>query len=102
MLERGRSGGTSPLPEPTRRIVFCESWNGSSPRYTRAAFWARGPVTLRLTTRAPVRTAVSVDGRQVVRREVAAPVRIGVGSAGWHLIGVRVPRTDRGLQVRVG
>ena len=44
MLERGRSGGSSPVAEPSKRVVFCEGWHGGSPRYRHAAFWARGQI----------------------------------------------------------
>ena len=54
MLERGRAGGSSPVPEPGKRVVFCEGWNGGSPRYRHAAFWARGPVRVGLSSRRPV------------------------------------------------
>jgi hypothetical protein len=101
MLERGRSGDASPVPEPTRRVVFCEGWNGRSPRYRHAAFWARGPVRVGLTTRNPVRTTLSVDRKPVRSLRVTRPatVRLAAGS-GWHLIGVDVDRADRGLRVR--
>jgi len=99
MLERGRSGGTSPVPEPSRRIVFCENWKRSSPRYSHAAFWARGPVRLQLTARDPVRTAVTVDGEPVYTRRVASPVVIKPGSNGWHLVGIDTASTANGLRV---
>ena len=41
MLERGHSGGSSPVAEPARRVVFCAGWNGGSPRYRHAAFWVK-------------------------------------------------------------
>ncbi|HSC51350.1 MAG TPA: hypothetical protein VLD16_13895, partial [Gaiellaceae bacterium] len=101
MLERGRSGGSSPVPEPTARVVFCEGWSARSPRYRHAALWARGRVRLVLTTRRPVRTVLSLDGRTVDRRVVAGPVAVGLGGPGWHLVGVDVARADRGLRVAV-
>jgi hypothetical protein len=99
MLERGRSGGSSPVPEPSRRIVFCEGWNGSSPRHTHAAFWAEGPVRLRLTTRKPVRATVTVDGRRVHEERLTHPAEAVVGSRGWHLVGLDVASTANGLRV---
>ena len=102
MLERGRSGGTSPVPEPTRRIVFCDGWNGASPRYSRAAFWAKGPVRLGLSTRKPVRTVVTVDGRQVHTQRVTSPIVVRVSSSGWHLVGVEVASAANGLRVLPG
>jgi hypothetical protein len=100
MLERGRAGATPPAAEPTQRIVFCEGWDGRSPRYRHAAFWARGAVRMRLTTRDPVRTTVSIDRKPIrllqVRSAVALRVRTGPG---WHVIGIDVDRADRGLTV---
>ena len=101
MLERGRSGGSSPVPEPTRRVVFCEGWNGSSPRYSHAAFWARGPVRLRLQARKPVRVVVTVDGRRVHEERVTHPVEGRVGSSGWHLVGIDAASAANGLRVGV-
>jgi hypothetical protein len=98
MLERGRSGGTSPVPEPTKRIVFCEGWNGHAPRYTHAAFWAKGPITLQLSTRAPVRAVVTVDGKPVSSVRVTGPTIVRAGSSGWHLIGLDPASTANGLR----
>jgi hypothetical protein len=101
MLERGRAAGASPVPEPAKRIVFCQGWNGRSPAYSRAAFWARGPVSVGLTTRRPVRTTISVDQRRVYSLRVTKPfsVRVAAGP-GWHLIGIDVRSAANGLQVR--
>ena len=74
MLERGRSGGSSPVAEPSKRVVFCAGWHGGSPRYRHAAFWARGQVRVRLTTREPVRVTLSIDGRPVHSLRVAKPL----------------------------
>jgi len=102
MLERGRRGGSAPVAEPTRRVLFCEGWNGRSPRYRHAAFWARGPVRVNLTTRDPVRTTLSVDRKPVHSLRVTRPVTVPPATgSGWHLIGVDVDRADRGLRVRV-
>jgi hypothetical protein len=101
MLERGRSGGASPVPEPGRRVVFCEGWQGGSPRYRHAAFWARGQVGVRLTTRDPVHVTLTVKERPVHSLRVTDPVSIRIGRAGWWLIGVDVDRADRGLRVTV-
>ena len=100
MLERGRPAAPSPIAEPDRRIVLCEGWNGRSPRYRHAAFWARGPVRIRLTTRDPVHTSVSVDRRPVRALRVSVPVSVRVTTGpGWHVIGIDVDRADRGLRV---
>jgi hypothetical protein len=99
MLERGRTGGSPPVGEPTRTIVFCEGWNGRSPRFRHAAFWARGPVALRLTTREPVHARLSVDRRATRSLHVTGPVTVRLGAPGWHLIGVDVHRADRGLKL---
>ena len=99
-LERGRSGGTSPVAEPTRSIIFCEGWNGRSPRYRHAAFWSRGPIRMQLTARAPVSTTISVDRNPVRSLRISSPVALSPPTgAGWHLIGVDVDRADRGLRV---
>jgi hypothetical protein len=99
MLERGRSGGSSPVPEPTRKVVFCEGWSGSSPRYRHAAFWADGPIRLRLTARKPVRVVVTVDGRRVHQERLTHPAESRVGSSGWHLVGLDVASAANGLRV---
>ena len=100
MLERGESAASSPVPEPTRRIVFCEGWSGRSPRYRHAAFWTRGPVRVRLRTRDPVSTTLSVDRKSIRSLRVTAPVSVRLATGpGWHVIGVDVDRADRGLRV---
>lgn len=99
MLERGRAGGSPPVPEPTRRVVFCEGWDGSSPRYSHAALWARGRTPLLLTSRRPVSTSISVDGDPVVSRRITRPTLLQVGGPGWHLIGVDVRGAAAGLRV---
>jgi hypothetical protein len=100
MLARGRPAAESPLPEPTRRIVFCEGWNGRSPRYRHAAFWARGPVRIDLTTRDPVRTRVTVDRRPARSLRVTGPTALRIFTdTGWHVVGIDVDRADRGLRV---
>ena len=101
ITERGRSGGTSPVPEPTRRVVFCEGWNGASPRYSHAAFWARGPILLQLSTRKPVRTVVTVDRKPVQTQRVTSPTVVRVGSSGWHLVGIDAASAANGLRVLV-
>jgi hypothetical protein len=99
MLAR-RPAGPAPVPEPTRAVVFCQGWKGRSPRYRHAAFWAHESLRISLTTQAPVRTTFSVDGRPVWTLRVTKPValRLPLG-AGWHLIGVDVVRSDRGLRL---
>ena len=101
MLARGRSGGVSPVPQPTRRVVFCEGWKEASPRYRHAALWVRGRAKLALQTRHPVRTTVSLDGRTVFSRRLTDRATFGLGGSGWHRVGVDVRRADRGLRVRV-
>jgi hypothetical protein len=101
MLERGRSGGTAPVAEPARRVVFCAGWKGGSPRYRHAAFWARGQVRVRLTSREPVRVTLSLGHRPVHSLRVTRPVAIRIARAGWWLVGVDVARADRGLRVAV-
>jgi hypothetical protein len=100
MLERGRSGGSSPVAEPGRRVVFCEGWRGGSPRFRHAALWARGQVRLHLTTREPVRVTLSIKGTSRTLH-VTEPVSVRIGRAGWWPIGVDVQRADRGLRVSV-
>jgi hypothetical protein len=98
-LERGRVGGGSPVDEPTRRVVFCEGWNGPSPRHRHGALWAKGPVRLRLTTQKPLRVTVTVDGRRVDERRVVRPVVVRAGARGWHLIGLDLASAANGLRV---
>jgi hypothetical protein len=102
MLERGRRGGTAPVAEPVQPLVFCEGWQGRSPRYRHAALWARGSrLELILSARAPVRVRLSVDGRQIRSLQLVSGNRIGLplGRAGWHRVGVDVARADRGLRL---
>ena len=102
MLERGHSGGSSPVAEPARRVVFCAGWNGGSPRYRHAAFWTRGQVRVRLSTQRPVRVRLSLGpGAAVHSLRVTKPVSVRIGRAGWWLVGVDVTRADRGLRVSV-
>jgi hypothetical protein len=101
MLERGRSGGSPPVAEPTSHVVFCEGWRGGSPRFRHAALWVHGRVLFHLTTRRPVRVTLSLDRRPVRSLRVTEPATVRIGRAGWWLIGVDVPRADRGLRVSV-
>jgi hypothetical protein len=101
-LGRGRAAAPPPVPEPHARLVFCPEWNGPSPRYRHGAFWARGSrLEVVLTTRDPVRTTFSVDGRRVRSIRVVVGNRLGVplGRSGWHLVGVDLRRSDRGLRL---
>jgi hypothetical protein len=101
MLARGRPAAASPVPEPTRSIVFCEGWKGRSPSHRHAAFWARRPVSVRLTTRDPVSATVTVDRRAVRSLRVTGPVLLHVPAGpGWHVIGIDVNRADRGLHAQ--
>jgi hypothetical protein len=100
MLERGRSGGSSPVPEPRKRVVFCEGWREGSPSYRHAAFWARGPVRVRLSTRDPVRLKLSLHGQAVRALRVTKPTSIRLAGTAWRLVYVDVNRADRGLRVR--
>ena len=101
-LARHRRLGPAPVPEPARDVVFCESWRGRSPRHRHAALWARGSaLRVSLTTRAPDRTTFTVGGRVAASVRVTRPtsVRVPLGGPGWHLVGVDVARTDRGLRL---
>jgi hypothetical protein len=100
-FERGRGGGASPVAEPTSRVIFCEGWDGGSPRYRHAALWAKGPVRLRLRTQKPVRVTVTVDGRRVDARRVTRPVVVRTSRPGWHLIGVDLASAANGLRVEL-
>jgi hypothetical protein len=102
MLERGRSGGTSPVPEPTRRVVYCENWSRSSPRYSRAALWVRGAGRLELSTRKPLRTTITAGGRTLFSRQLLPTEHptVALPGGGWKLVRVHAERTDRGLKVR--
>jgi hypothetical protein len=99
---QGRPASPPAVAEPAARIVFCPEWVGRSPRYRHGAFWARGSrLQVLLTTRDPVRATFTVDGRRVRSRRVVAPVRVTVplGRSGWHLVGVDLRRSDRGLRL---
>jgi hypothetical protein len=101
-LARGRPPGPPPVPEPAADVVFCESLDGGSPRFRHSAFWARGSaLRVALSTRAPDRTTFTVGGRVVGSVRVTRPttLRLDLGGAGWHLVGVDVTRTDRGLRL---
>jgi hypothetical protein len=102
MLARGRAAGESPVPEPSRRVVFCEGWRNGSPLFRHGALWARGArLQLVVTTRDPVRATFSVDGRRVRSLRVVVGNRIGLhlGGERWHRIGVDLVRADRGLRI---
>ncbi len=101
-VARGRPRRRASVPEPARDVVFCESLTGGSPRFRHSAFWARGSaLRVGLTTRAPDRTTFTVGGRVVRSVRVTRPttVRFATGGPGWHLVGVDVVRTDRGLRL---
>jgi hypothetical protein len=101
-LARGRPLGPAPVPEPTVDVVFCESVNGGSPRFRHSAFWARGPaLRVALSTTAPDRTTFTTGGRVIGSVRVTRPttLRLALGGPGWHLVGVDVTRTDRGLRL---
>jgi hypothetical protein len=95
--------GQPRVPEPRRRLVFCQGWRGREPQHRHTAFWARGSrLRIALTTRAPDRTTFSVSGRRVSSVRVTRPTTIEVPlgpGGGWHLVGLDVVRTDRGLRL---
>jgi hypothetical protein len=101
-LARGRPPAPPPVPEPADSIVFCPEWVGRSPRYRHGAFWIRGAgrLLLRLTSTAPDRTTVRVDGatrsvRVVRHARLEAPLR----GSGWHLVRIDVRRADRHVRL---
>jgi hypothetical protein len=101
-LARGRPLGRPPVPEPSRDVVLCESLDGGSPRFRHSAFWARGSaLRVALSTKAPERTTFTVGGRVRSSVRVTRPTsaRFELGGPGWHLVGVDVVRTDRGLHL---
>jgi hypothetical protein len=98
----GQPRGQPKVPEPQRPLVFCEGWSGRSPTHRHTAFWARGSrLRVALTTRKPDRATFSVDGQRATSVRVTAPtvVTVPLGSGGWHLVGVDITRTDRGLRL---
>jgi hypothetical protein len=102
MFAPGQPRGQPKVPEPRGSLVFCQGWNGGSPAHRHTAFWARGSrLQVVLTTRQPDRITFSVGGRRVRSVRVTGPTRIGVplGAGGWHLVGVGITRTDRGLRL---
>jgi hypothetical protein len=103
MFAPGQPRGAAKVPEPRRPIVFCEGWDRGSPLHRHTALWARGSrLQVAVTTRDPDRITFSVAGRRVRSVRVTASDRIGVplGAGGWHLVGVDVTRTDRGLRLQ--
>jgi hypothetical protein len=102
MFAPGQPRGQPKVPEPQRPLVYCQGWNAGSPAHRHTAFWARGSrLQVVLTTRMPNRITFSVAGRRVLSVRVTGPTRIGVplGAGGWHLVGVDITRTDRGLRL---
>jgi hypothetical protein len=99
---RGRPPTPPLVPEPRDRIVFCPEWVGRAPRYRHGAFWIRGAgrLIVRLTTRAPDRTTITADGATASAR-VVGPVTLSVPlrHRGWHLVGVDMVRSDRGVRL---
>jgi hypothetical protein len=66
------------------------------------AFWARASrLRVSLTTREPDRATFTVNGHRATSVRVTAPavVTVPLGSGGWHLVGVDITRTDRGLRL---
>lgn len=98
----GQPRGQPKVPEPRRPIVFCQGWSGGSPLHRHTAFWARGSrLQVAVTTRDPDRITFSVDGRRVRSARFTGPglMRVPLGGSGWHLVGVDIVRTDRGLRL---
>jgi hypothetical protein len=90
------------VAEPAADVVFCESLSGGSPRFRHSAFWAYGSALhVALSTKAPDRTTFTVGGRTVGSVRVTRPtaLRLDLAGPGWHLVGVDVTRTDRGLRL---
>jgi hypothetical protein len=103
MFAPGEPRGQPKVPEPRGPIVFCEGWKHGAPLHRHTAFWARGSrLQVAVTTRDPDRITFSVGGRRVRSMRVTEPRRFGVplGPGGWHLVGVDVTRTDRGLRLQ--
>jgi hypothetical protein len=99
----GQPRGAAHVPEPRRRLVFCQGWHGLAPTHRHTAFWARGSrLRAALTTKSPDRTTFSVDGRRALSVRVTGPtlVNLPLPRGSWHLVGVDIVRTDRGLRLR--
>jgi hypothetical protein len=101
LFERGGTGIAPPRIEPARsHPIFCQGWFGGdgSGRYmseTHAPFWIYGSGKLRLEfAPSAAKASVAVDGRR----------GLALGSAGWHLVTVDVPRlvTVAGERHKVG
>ena len=97
----GRSSAPPPAPEPARvQPVFCQGWYQHGPRgpmsEPHAPFWVYGGGSLRLAVFSlePLPATFSVDGREVARRTVKAPVAVflPLGMSGWHVVTIDVPR----------
>jgi hypothetical protein len=102
IFRRGHASGQPKVPEPQKPIVFCQGWNAGAPLHRHTAFWARGSqLQLVVTTRDPDRITFSVDGRRARSARFTGPGLMGVplGAGGWHLVGVDIVRTDRGLRL---
>jgi len=98
----GRPAGPAPVAEPSPRLVFCQGWLDGLPLHRHTAFWARGSrLRIVVTTRDPDRITFSVDGERARSIRLTGPSRLGVplGGQQWHLIGVNIVRTDRGLRL---
>jgi hypothetical protein len=99
---RGRPPTPPLVPEPRDRIVFCPEWVGRAPRYRHGAFCIRGAgrLVVRLKTRAPDRTTITVDGATASARVVdPVTLRVPLHHGGWHLVAVDMVRSDRGVQL---
>jgi hypothetical protein len=102
MLQRNAGVAPSPVPEPQRRIVFCQNWNDGRPRFSHAALWARGRrLQAVLRSREPVSVSFNSDGRHARTIRLDGPERVGVplGPAGWHLVTVDADRPGTGLRL---
>jgi hypothetical protein len=114
MWARGRSGPVASGEPPRGTLHFCQGWygpeNGQVPMSEpHAPLWVYGSGTIALAVQSPqtLVTRFSVDGRLVATRTVSNAQRVvlPLGSAGWHLIALDVPRlldtTPRKTGVRI-
>ena len=101
MLERGRSGGSSPVPEPSKRDRLLRGLAGRLAALPPRRLLDSRAVRVRLTTRDPVHVDALDQGQARALPARDTPVSIRIGRAGWWLIGVDLDRADRGLRVTV-
>ena len=103
LFTRGASSSPPAVAEPSRvKPVFCQGWRDGRTTELQAPFWVfgTGPFTLMLTSEAPIRATITVEGQVVYEDQVdgRATAQLGFPDEEWHPVVLNATSPGVGLE----